>query len=160
MRPITNDLKEKIKINIKNKIDISSLIEDVDIKGMDLSWAIISKFRRLDSNLSGCNFSHCILGSDIDIFTLIRCNISNCNFDSANFIGKSWMRSCNAQNCNFKNSNVANVSYEHTNFKGSTFCGAIIKIGTRENVGSWFDKSLLEDLTKAWANKIEIKEIN
>lgn len=159
MKPYTNELEERIKILIKNKIDISDLIEDVNIKGKDLSWAIITKFKRIDTDLSECNFSHCILGNDKDIFTIIRCNISNCNFDSANFIGKAWMRSCNAKGCNFKNANVANVSYEHTDFSNSTFCGAIIKIGTRENFNSKFDKSLLEDLTRSWATKFNFEEI-
>ncbi len=159
MRPLTSNIREQIKIRIKNKIDISDLIEDIDLKEENLSWAIISKFRRIDSNLSGCNFSHCTLGNDKDIFTIIRCNIGNCNFDSANFIGKAWMRSCNAQGCNFKNANVANVSYEYTDFKGATFCGSIIRIGTRENIGSEFSTDLLENLTSSWKTKYRFEEI-
>ena len=156
MKPITSELRTRIKINIKNKIPIDGLIENVDIKGEDLSWAIIPKLKRIDCNISGCNFSHAILGNDTNIFTLIRTNISNCNFEDTKFIGKVWMRSCNATNCNFKGADVSSVSYEHTDFSYSNFCGCIIRLDSRTNVGCKFDRTLVEELVKNWLNSKDI----
>lgn len=159
MRSMTSILREQIKERIRNKIDISDLIEDVDIKGENLSNAIISKLRIINSNISGCNFSNSILGNDKDIFTLIRVTMDNCNFNGAKFIGNAQIRSCKARNCNFKNSDVALVSYEYTDFSGSTFCNAKITIDSRGGLGAIFDISLLKDLTKEWKNQIKIEEI-
>lgn len=161
MKPITNVLRQEIKTRIKNGIDISDLLINIDIKGEDLSRAIISKIQIIDGDISGCNFYMCTFGSNssssVDV-SFIRTKMQNCNFDSSIFLGKAWMRSCDAKNCNFKNANVANVSYEYTDFRNSTFCGAIIKIGTRENLKSIFDVGLLKDLTSSWANKLIIEE--
>jgi uncharacterized protein YjbI with pentapeptide repeats len=153
MLPINKQLREQIKINIKNKIDISTLIQDRDIRNEDLSRAIIKKLNRLDTDISGCNFSQCILGDEDSPnveFSLIRCKIENCNFDGANFIGKSFIRSCNAKNCNFRNSNVVNVSYENTDFTGSTFCGIAMRLDSRSGMGCKFPESLIQELCKYW----------
>jgi uncharacterized protein YjbI with pentapeptide repeats len=158
MRSMTNELRERIQINIKNKIDIADLIKEVIIKGEDLSHAIISKLNIVDGDISGTNFSNTILGNDTDIFTIIRTNMENCNFNGAKFIGKAWIRSCNAKNCNFKNADLALVDYEYTNAIGSTFCGAKITIDSRGGLGAMFDPQLLRDLCKDWANKIKIVE--
>lgn len=158
LKPITNELRSKIQTYIKNKLDISDLIKDVDIKGENLSFAIIKNLNRTDCDLSNTNFSHCILGDEKTIFSIIRCNISGCNFDGTIFVGKAWMRSCNATNCNFRNSDVSKVSYEHTDFMGSTFCDATIKIGTREGIGCKFPASLFEELTQGWDFKIKIEK--
>ena len=158
MKPISKELYEEIKIRIKNKIDISDLIVDRDIRNLDLSNSIISTFRAVDGNISGCNFSNSILGNDKDIFTIIRTNMENCNFNGARFIGKTWMRSCNAKNCNFKNADIASVSYEYSNFQGSDFCGSKITIDSRGGVGAIFPTNILRNLVKEWANKIKIEE--
>lgn len=158
MKSISKEILEQIQIRIKNKIDIFDLIENVNIKGLDLSNAIISKLRIIDGNISGCNFSNCILGNDTDIFTIIKTNIENCNFNGALFIGKAMIRSCNAKNCNFKNADVSKVDYSNSDFRGSTFCGAIIRIDSRSGAGCSFGASFLQELSKEWLNQPKISE--
>ena len=158
-KPMTNDLRSKIQMYIKNKLDISSLIEDINLKGEDLSFAIIKRFNRIDCDLQGVNWAHAILGNPDRLdFTVIRCNISNSNFEGTIF-EKSWIRSCKALNCNFRNSDVSKVSYNHTDFgEGTTFCGAIIRIGTKEGIGCHFPSSMWKDLTEGWDTTIEVKD--
>lgn len=155
MKPLTSDLKKKILERVKSKIDISDLIEGVDLRGADLSNTIIKKLRITDVDISNSNFSGSQLGDETGqtIFTIIRCKLNNCNFFGTKFVGKAWVRSCTAHNCNLNESDVSKVSYEHTDFTGSTFCGATLRIGTREGIGCIFPKGLLEDLTKEWINK-------
>jgi uncharacterized protein YjbI with pentapeptide repeats len=158
MKPATSIIKTQIASYIKNKLDISDLIVDLDIRGLDLSHAIIKKFNRMNSDISGVNLSYSMLGSDNNIFSVIKTKMNNCNFEGANFVGKAWIRSCDAKGCNFKNVNAANLDYAHSDFTNGSFCGAIIRIGTKESIGSTFDSSLLKDLTSSWANKLTIEE--
>ena len=155
---ITHQLREQIKMHIKNKLDISDLIQNVSLKNEDLSGAVIKYIAKIGCDLYGCNFSHSILGCEDKIFSLIQCNISNCNFEGCNFVGKAFLRSCVAKGCNFKNANVALVDYQHSDFSNSNFCGAIIRISTREGIGAKFPKSMFEDLMKGWSTKFKIVE--
>jgi uncharacterized protein YjbI with pentapeptide repeats len=158
MKSLTSDLREKINTYIKNKIDISTLIEDVDIKNENLSYAIIENFNRQNTDISGCNFSHCLLGNPKTIFRVLSCKMNNCNFDSAKFVGPTWIRSCEAKNCNFRNADVSKVDYQYSNFDNSTFCNAIITIGTTNGIGCVFPASMFEDLCKGWNMKIKVEK--
>jgi uncharacterized protein YjbI with pentapeptide repeats len=80
--------------------------------------------------------------------------MNHCNFEGTKFIGISWIRDCDAKFCNFSNADVSKVSYANTNFDGSRFCGAIIKIGTKEGSGVTFPQSLFDDLCKGWSIKL------
>lgn len=163
MQPLTHNLQEKIKIRIKNKLDVSDLIDNVDIRGADLSRAIIKTFKRTDADISNCNFAYAILGDSenrSNIFSIIRCKMHNCNFEGAQFIGQAWVRSCEAQGCNFRNADISRCSYEHSNFKGCTFCGAVIRIGTNEGIGAIFPKEMFADLCRGWSMKLEAKYLD
>lgn len=159
-RPMTNELRDKIRTYIKNKIDISSLIDGICIKGENLSHSIIKYMNRSEDDISDCNFAYAKLGSDDKILSIIRCKMINCNFEEAEFIGKAHVRSCQAQNCNFKGANVSKADYQHTNFKGSTFCNAIIRIGTTEGIGAIFPKEMFEELCRGWSMRVEAKYLN
>jgi len=161
MRPLTHDLEEKIKIAIKNRIDISDLIEDVDLRNANLSRAIIKKLKRIDTDISNCNFSYSQLGDPENktIFTIIRCKMLNCNFEGASFVGKAWVRSCDAKGCNFRNADISKASYEHSDFRNSTFCNAVIRIGTSEGMGCRFPKEMFDELCKGWLMKIKAEDL-
>ena len=159
--PMTQKLRDKIKMNIKNKIDISSLIEDIDFKGEDLSGAIITKLVRTDADISNCNFSHTTLGDETgkSVFSLIRCKMRNCNFHGAKFVGKTWIRSCDARNCNFKHADISRAEYQYTDFRDCTFCESIIRIGTKDGLGCIFPTQMFDDLCKGWRMKIKAEHI-
>jgi uncharacterized protein YjbI with pentapeptide repeats len=165
MKPFINDLKSKIEIAIKNGIDVSELIKDVDLRNVNLSRAIIKKLQIRDRDISGCNFSNCILGDEGNIgnipqISFINCKMNHCNFEGARFVSTSWIRSCDAQNCRFNNTDASKLSYANSNFMGSTFCGAIIRIETKEGIGCKFPVKMFEDLTSGWNMKIKAEYIN
>lgn len=158
-KPMTNDIRKKIELYVKNKLDIAPLIEDVIIKGEHLSGAIITYVNYVGEDLSGTNFSNTTLGCDNKIFTIISCKLNNCNFYGANFVGKAFVRSCEAHDCNFKNANVALADYRNTDFgDNSNFCGAIIRIDSSSGIGCIFPKSMWADLTRNWKQKIKVEE--
>lgn len=158
MKSMTNELRKQIQTYIKNRVDISDLLYNIDIKGEDLSRAVIKHLSLVDRDISGCNFSYTELGDDNRIFSIIRCNIRNCKFEGAKFIGRTFMRSCDADNCNFNNADVSLVDYQHTNFgENSTFCNAKITISTNSGIGCKFPKKMFYDLCKGWSMQIEVK---
>ena len=158
MEKITAVVRKKIKQYIKNKIDISPLIEGKIIKGEDFSYAIIKKMKREEDNISDCNFSNCLIGSDDDIVSLLRCNMKNCNFNSAKFVGRAWIRYCDARNCNFKNADVSDVDYRFSDFRDGDFCNSKITISTSAGVGCKFPVSMFEELCKGWLLNITVEE--
>jgi len=159
MRPMTNSLREQIQIYIKNKKDISDLIADIDLKGENLSHAVVKYLNRVNCDLRGINWSYCLLGSEDKIFSIIQCDISNSNFENAKFVGSTFIRSCKAHNCNFKNADLSKVDYQYTDCgETSNFCNAIIQISTRKGLGAKFPKSMFEDLCRGWNTKFKIIE--
>jgi uncharacterized protein YjbI with pentapeptide repeats len=158
MEKLSGELRKKINQYIKNKIDISTLIEGKSLKNEDLSYAIINQIVRKDEDMSGCNLSHCIIGCDNKIATFIRCNMNNCNLEGTKFVGKTWIRHCKARNCNFKNADVANVDYKFSDFREGDFCNAKITISTEAGIGCRFPISMFEQLCKGWKLKITAEE--
>lgn len=158
MLPMSNSIREKINMYIKNGKDISEIIKDVNIKGENLSRSIIKDLNRVNCDLRGTNFSFCLLGGGVRPFSIIQCDIGNSNFESAQFVGTTFIRSCKAHNCNFKNADISKVSYEHTDCgETSNFCGAIIKIGTREGLGAHLPSSMWQDLCQGWDINIKVE---
>jgi len=160
MKPLTNDLKKKIEVNIKNKIDISELIDGVDLRGADLSRAIIKNIRLTGIDIRGTNWSYAKIGNVETPSYFIKCNLDNSNFYGIEFTGKFWARSCSAKNCNFKYANLANAEYQYTDFTGSDFCDSVLRIGTREGLGCIFPPTLFEQLCKGWKNKVKVEPID
>jgi uncharacterized protein YjbI with pentapeptide repeats len=158
MLPFTNSIKEKVNMYIKNGKDISELIKDVDIKGQDFTRAKIAYLNRSKCDLKGINFSHCILGSDDKVFSIIQCDISNCNFNYANFVGATFLRSCKAHNCNFKNADCSKVDYQHTDFTDSDFCGITLTLETNRGLGCTMPKNLFSNLMNGWSTNFKIVE--
>lgn len=162
MLPYTNILKSRVETAIKNGIDISNLIEDVNLRNVNLSRAIIKKLNIRNRDISGCNFSNCVLGDpEVKLsVSFVDCKMQHCNFEGAKFIGVSWIRSCDAQFCNFMSADVSKVSYANTNFLGGRFCEAIIRIGTKEGLNCKFPVEMFENLTRGWGMKLKAEYTN
>jgi uncharacterized protein YjbI with pentapeptide repeats len=164
MNPLTQDIKNKIAIYRKNRIDISKLIKNVNLKDADLSECIIRELHRVDDDISNCNFTNCVFGNPeggiSNKISLNNCNISGCSFYRAKFVSNSWIRHCKAHNCNFKNADVSLVDYQYSDFGDSTtFCNAKITISTNSGVGAIFPKSMFQELCKGWKTQVEVKNI-
>ena len=157
-KPMTHEIREKIKHYTKNRIDISDVIEGIDIKGEDLRDTIINRFNRVSDNISGAKFSRAIIGTPTSITNLSGTKMINCMFDDTQFIGTVFMRSCNCRDSVFSGALMHNLQYQNTDFRGCKFCETAIRLGTTYSVGSKFSKDVFQDLAKMWHLKIEVQD--
>lgn len=155
LKPMTHEIRTKIKRYIKNRIDISDIIKDIDIKGEDLSYAIIETFNRVSDNLSGTRFSHASIGKEGRITNLSGTKMINCRFDDTIFRGMVYMRRCDCHDSDFSGAVLTNVEYQYSNFENCKFCETCIRIGTKYSAHSKFSANLFQDLGKMWNLKIE-----
>lgn len=156
-KPIDDILKRQIAIHIKNRLDIGSLIKDVDIRGLDLSYAIIKEFNRINDDISNCNFSNAVIGEEGKITNLSGSKMVNCCFKEAKLLGRVLMKNVDGRNCNFRETFMPYVEYQYSNFEGASFCDAIFRIGSRVGIGAKFDKNLFAELSKWWGITYSIK---
>ena len=158
MKSMTHDLRKKIKMYIKNRLDISELIKDVSIKGEDLSRAIIIRLVKVNCDLSACNFSGAVIGKEGEIVQLSGSILRDCNFTDVKFIEKIWMRKVDARGSNFNGCFMPYLEYQYSDMRNCKFCGTIIRLGSKEGYKAKVDGSIFEALSKAWNVNIEIKE--
>lgn len=156
--PMTHELRAKIKQYIKNQIDISDLIKDVDIKGEDLSRAIIKTFNRPDDDMTGTNFCQAVIGEEGKITNLNRVVAHNCNFHRAKFIGKIWARYSDWRGSNCKEVNVIDMDYRFADFRDCNMCDAVFCIGSNKGIGAKFDEKFFKDLGENWGVEVRIKK--
>jgi len=144
MKPMTNELREKIRTYIKNKLDISDLIKDVDIKGEDLSYAIIKNFDRVNDDISGCNFTSCIIGEKDKVTNLSGTIMRNCSFKDAKFLGKVYMRKVDAQGSTFRDCYMPYAEIQYSNFKNCCVCGWILPFSGRGFLKTKWSKEVID----------------
>lgn len=150
MKPITESIKLKIASAKKNGLDISDLIKDINIRGLDLSYAKIKDFSRPNDNISRCNLAYAKIGQEGKITNLCGANLTNCNFYKTTFIGVTWFRRTIAVNCNFTGCDLSKLDYAYCDFRKSTFCHSIIKIGSWEGIKAKFSKGFFDELLRFW----------
>jgi len=146
MKPMTEAIRQKIADYRKNRLDISELIKDVDLKEADLSYCVITHIERVQADLSKINFAHATIGCEDKISKFLNCRMIGANFDSCIFAGKAWVRGCDVRNGTLRNGDFSKVSYQHSDFRGTSFCQAIFRIGTIEAVGAKFDIDFFKNL--------------
>lgn len=158
MKPMSNELRKKIKNYIKNGIDIADLIGGIKITGEDLSGAIISRFVRNKDNLARCNFSRCKIGTKGKVSIITNCNLQEAKFTDTIFIGKTFLRRCDARNSDFSGADCSNVEYQFTDFRGAKFCEVLLRLGSSYGLGAKFSQDLFKDLTDGWNIEVKVKE--
>jgi uncharacterized protein YjbI with pentapeptide repeats len=158
MKPMTHDLRKQIKIRIKNKLDISDLIRDVDIQGEDLSYAIIKDFDRVEQNLSRTIFNNCVIGEEDKVTTLSNNKMYNCQFENTIFLGVVYLRRCDLRDSNFQFAQCQNVEWQYSDCRGANFCEACLRLGTDYFYKAIVDENLFRDLTKYLNIKVTMKE--
>lgn len=154
---MTDELRKKIQIYIKNRLDISPLIKDVSIKGENLSGAIIKDFNRVGDNISGCNLSRAIIGEEGKVTNISGTIARNCIFKGTKFLAKVFARKCNFNYSNFSEAFLAYWEYQYSSFLHCTFCDTVIPIGSRIGLGAIFDENLFKELSKLWNLEITVK---
>ncbi len=147
-RKMTEEVRNKIKMYIKEKIDITPLIEDYTLKNENLAFAIIKGLDRLQEDLSNCNFVNCIIGEDDKITNLCGSNLRGCNFASAKFLGKIWLRGADLRDSNFNNAWIPDVEFQFADLRNISLCETTIKIGSKSGLHAKFNWSLFEKLAK------------
>lgn len=158
MKPITNELRKKIQMYTKNKLDISELIFNIDIKGENLSHAVIKNFNRTGENLSGTKFTYAVIGRE-GIVTNLSSNIfRDCDFCNTHFLGTIYMRKCDCRGSNFQCAWCHNVEWQHSDVRNCNFCEAILRLGTDYFFKTRVDINLFRDLTKYLNIEVKIKE--
>ena len=144
MKIFTTELRDRIQIYHKNRLDISPLIDGYSIKGEDLSGCVIKKFNRMKEDISYCNLSRCIIGEKDEITHLSRANMEYCNFQDTVFLGKIWLRYVNARGCNFHSAFVPFVEYQYGDFRDCNFCDCVWRMGSRAGHHAIINKEILE----------------
>ncbi len=158
MKPFTDSLRQEIDIRIKNKIDISDLIKDVDIKGQDFSRAIIKEFNRVNDDISNCLFFGAIIGQENTITNLSGTKMKGTNFKQARLLGETWLKGVDARNSSFISTYMPYPNFQYADFRGADFCGIVTKLSSNHYKGAKFDIAFLEDLAKMLNLNVSIKQ--
>jgi len=149
-KQIDANLRIKIQARIKNRLDISDLIEGYDISGENLSRAIITKLNVCDMNISNTDFSDSIIGSKDNNIMMNRTRFKHCSFLRAQIIGIAYMRHALFLNCNFKETFMPYIDYKFSQWQNCVFCDAVFAIGTGKGLGAIFDNKFFGDLSENW----------
>lgn len=158
MKAMSNQLRSKIQKYIKNGIDISELIKDVNLRGANLSRAKIKDISRHHEDMSRVDFSKAIIGREDKTTRIIDCNLVESNFNEAIFVGSIIFRRNNCQRSNFNGAFLPHLQYQKTDFRFATFCEAVIRIGSTYGEGSRFSADLFKDLGRMWGLEISVKD--
>jgi len=153
---MTNELRKKIRMYVKNRIDISLLIKDVCIKGENLSNAIIKDFSRPDDDISGCNLACAIIGEEGKITNLNRVTAKNINCQKAVLKGIIWLRRADCRNGNFKEAFMPHLDYRYADLRDCDMCGAIFNFGSDKGVGAILGENFFKEFEKQWGVEIRV----
>jgi len=145
-------------MRMKNGLDISDLITGYDLKGEDLTGAIITKWDASSKDISECKFTRATIGSKDTTINLNRVKATNCSFIRTQFVGEVVARQANFQGSNFKGAFLAYFDYKYADLRRCDFCDSIFSIGTSKSLGAKFSTDFFKDLAAHWNIKIEILE--
>lgn len=158
MKSMTPELRNKIAMYIKNKIDISDLIKDADLRNEDLSGAIIKTFNRVKLDCSGCNFSNAVIGEEGKITNLSKSKFRNCKFVRTKFIGKVWLRHCDLRGSLFTHADCSEVEWQYSDGRDCDFCETLLRLGVGYFYKAKVDLNLFKDFTKHMNIEVKFKE--
>lgn len=147
-KSMTEEVRNKIKMYIKEGIDISDVIENYTLKNENLSHAIIKRMDRIQEDITNCNFIHCIFGEEGKVINLSGSNLKGSNFQGAKFLSTVWFRGSDLRNCNFNNAWIPFVDYQYADLRNVSLCETTIKIGSKSGLHAKFNWSLFEKLAK------------
>jgi len=148
--PLTSSIRDKLKLAIKNREDISSLIDDYSIKDEYLANAVIKKLNRRNEDMRNINFANSIIGEEGIITNLCQNDMRGCNFSGVKFLGKIWFKHTDLRNSNFTNAYLVNVEYQFADLRNIVVCSMVFKYGADEGFGCKFSKKIFDDLGKYW----------
>ena len=156
--PLSSAQRDQIKLYIKNKIDISPLIENYSVAGEDFTNAIIKTFDRPDEDISGIILSNAIIGEDKKITNLNRVTARHCNWRGSTWKGEIWLRKSDLRHTAFTNAFGPYFDYRYADLRHCDFCGAVFQIATPRALGAKFSEDFFQDMAKYWNVEITLKK--
>jgi len=151
--------REKVGMFIKNKIDISDLIDGYSVKNMNLAGAIITKWNVSERDISGVNLARAKIGSPNTTIFMNNTKARNCNCNQTQFIGKVMARRLDARGTTFLGAYMPYMDYRYANLEGCNFCDCVFSIGTAKAYGAKFDDKFFKDIGEFWGVEINIKSM-
>lgn len=149
MKPVIHELKRKIAIAIKNQLDISDLIKDIDISELDLSYAIIKNINRANQTFNKVIFTNAKIGKEGQVTNLSRNRFIDCKFDDTKFLGKVFIRHSKFENCDFANAWMPYVEAQYAEFDDRcNFCETFLRLGVAYLHKAKFGVNLFKDLLR------------
>ena len=138
-------LEEKIHQYIKSGKDISDLIKNQDLRGINLSHALISDFNVSNQDISGCR----LVGAKIQNSKMIHTIAHNVQFNYAE-MQYSDLTYIDAQNSNFLNANCAFVRFAYADMRGCNFCDVTMTLSPKWAFKAKFSKNMIDLLKRIW----------
>jgi len=153
-KPMTEQQRQRIKLHIKNGLDISDLIADYSIRKEDLSGAIITKFNRAYDDMSDVNLTRCVIGLPNTTNNISHAKLRRSRWCDTIVKGVLFARKCDCRDADFSGASLTNVEYQFCNFRGAKFCETFLRIGSDFGWGAEFDEKFFSDLARGWNVKI------
>ena len=144
---------------IKNKIDISPLIEDYCIMGEDFTGAIIKKFNRPDEDVSGLIIANAVIGEEKSTTNMNRMVARNCNFRNSKWLGEVWARRADFRHTSFRNMFCPYMDYRYADLRFCDFCGAVFQIISTNGIGVKLSSEFFDEISKYWNIEIIQKKV-
>jgi len=157
-KPMTEQQRKRIKMHIKNGLDISELIKDYSIKGEDLSGAKIKHFCRANDDMNGAIFNKCVIGEVGIVNNISGSKCRRTRWCDTVVNGVMFARKCDFREADFTGAVLMNVEYQYTNFTRAKFCETCMRIGSDYGLGCIMDETFFADLTKGWNLDVKIKK--
>jgi uncharacterized protein YjbI with pentapeptide repeats len=145
LKDMTHSLRQKIGEYKKAGMDISELIRGINIKGEDLSYAVISELAVPGQDISGANFT----ASNVKLIANgARCQ--NCRFIRTQFLQGSSLRGADCRRANFYEASGGYLDYSYSDMRGANICGATFSFASRLGRGAKVSENILDLLKKWW----------
>lgn len=159
MKPMTHKLRNKIKLAIKNRQDISDLIEGVDIKGENLSYAIIKRMDRIQDDFSGATFDYCVFGQSRERMNWSGSIAQNCRFRNARFESFMVFRGTDFRGSSFREAFLPFMTCEKADFRRVNWCDVTLQLGSEKMHNAKFSYGLIKVLAKFMNFKITVEPL-
>ena len=149
-QPMTESVRNEIKLHIKKGLDISNLIEPYTLKNEVLTGAIIKSLNRVQEDLTNCNLFRAVIGEEGSgkIINLSGCKLVGVNFSYARFVNKVWLRGADLRNSNFNCAWIPDVDFQYADLRNISLCETVIKIGSKSGLHAKMNWKLFKDLAQ------------
>ena len=144
-KQMTHVIRKKIAEYKKSGIDISPLIEGIDIRGEDLSRCIINRLEVPTEDISDTNFTAStimIIGNGA--------RAKNCRFIRTQFLTGSSLRGADLRGSNFYEANAGYLDYAYSDLRGANICAAVFSFASRFGRGAKLSSNIIDLLKKWW----------